>query len=103
VELGPGGPDARAVARRAAERLAAAGRRAATRGDLRAAVSLLGRAAELFPPDEPERLRILPVLARTLHARGDWEHARTVIAEALERSKAAGDRRAEAEATVGFA
>ena len=70
VELGPGGPGAQALARRAAERLAAAGRRASTRGDLRAAASLLGRAEELFAPGDPDRLDVLPTLGRTLSGHG---------------------------------
>ncbi len=102
VELGPGGPGAQALARRAAERLAAAGRRASTRGDLRAAASLLGRAEELFAPGDPDRLDVLPTLGRTLLDTGDWDRARTVLAEARDRSAKVGDRRNWAEATVAL-
>ena len=102
VELGPGGPGAQALARRAAERLAAAGRRASTRGDLRAAASLLGRAEELFAPGDPDRLDVLPTLGRTLLDTGDWDRARTVLADARDRSAKVGDRRNWAEATVAL-
>ncbi len=102
VELGPGGPGAQALARRAGERLAAAGGRASSRGDLRAAASLLGRAEELFPPDDPDRLDVLPALGRTLQDTGDWDRARVVLAEARDRSEQVGDRRNWAEATVAL-
>src|SRR5581483_4978811 len=103
VELGPAGPDAEALAHRAAERLAGAGRRAVTRGDLRAAESLLGRAEGLFAPDDPKRLELLPMLGRTLQDTGDWAGARRVLRDALDRAAAAGDRRTEAEAAVALA
>ena len=51
VELGPAGDAEAALAERAAERLARAGRRALARGDAHAAVVLLGRAAALRPRD----------------------------------------------------
>jgi class 3 adenylate cyclase/tetratricopeptide (TPR) repeat protein len=102
VELGPGGPGAQALARRAAERLAAAGGRASSRGDLRAAAGLLGRAEKLFPPDDPDRLDVLPALGRTLQDTGDWDRARTVLAEARDRAADVGDRRNWAEATVAL-
>ena len=103
VELGPGGPDAQTLARRAAGHLAAAGRRASFRGDLRAAESLLGRAEKLFAPGDPKRLDILPLLGRTLQDTGDWDRARVVLADALARTAEAGDRRNEAEATIALA
>ncbi len=102
VELGPSTPEAQALARRAAERLAAAGRRANSRDDLRAVASLLGRAEALFGPDDQGRLDILPMLGRTLQDTGDWDGARRVLADCRERAAKTGDRRNEAEATVAL-
>jgi class 3 adenylate cyclase/tetratricopeptide (TPR) repeat protein len=103
AELGPGGEQGRALASRAAERLAAAGRRAGARGDVRAAVSLLGRAEGLFAPDDRRRLDILPVLGRALQDRGDWERSQAILTDAMSRAHAAGDRRIEADASVALA
>jgi class 3 adenylate cyclase/tetratricopeptide (TPR) repeat protein len=55
AELGPVGPT---LAARAARHLAAAGRRAAERGEAAAAASLLGRAVELLEREDPDRLEI---------------------------------------------
>jgi tetratricopeptide (TPR) repeat protein len=103
VELGPGGPGAEDLAHRGAERLAAAGKRAVGRGDPRAAAHLLGRAADLFAPDSPGRLEILPVLGRTFQETGEWDRARSILRESIERSASAGHRRSEAEARVALA
>jgi tetratricopeptide (TPR) repeat protein len=103
AELGPAGEEGRALAERAADRLASAGRRASGRGDLRGAVSLLGRAEELFAPDDPRRLAILPVLGRALHDSGDWTRAHTILSDAIARARATGDRRVEADARVSLA
>ena len=53
AELGPANAHSEAIGRRAALRLAAAGRRAAARGDQPAAVSLLSRAASVGPDRGP--------------------------------------------------
>ena len=103
MELGPTGEQGRTLANRAAERLAAAGRRAAGRGDLRGAVSLLGRAESLFAPDDPRRLAILPALGRALQDRGDWERSHAALTDAVSRARAAGDRLVEADALVALA
>ena len=49
VELGPESAATRDLAARAADRIAAAGKKAAARGDVRASTSLLARAVELYP------------------------------------------------------
>ncbi len=103
AELGPAGEHGRALANRAAERLAAAGRRAGGRGDLRGTVSLLGRAEQLFAPDDPRRLAVLPALGRALQDRGDWDRSRAVLSDAVSRAQATGDRRTEADARVTLA
>ena len=102
IELGPAGEGGRALADRAAERLASAGRRAVSRGDLRGAVSLLGRAEELFTPDDPRRLTVLPVLGRALYDSGDWDRAHATLTDAITRARASGDRRGEADARVSL-
>jgi class 3 adenylate cyclase/tetratricopeptide (TPR) repeat protein len=53
------GPAEAGLAARAARYLAAAGRRAAERGEAPAAASLLGRAADLLDQEDPERLELL--------------------------------------------
>ena len=103
VELGPAGAEAEALAARAAARLAAAGGRAVNRGDMRAAEHLFGRAESLYDGDDPARLALLPRLGRVLQDMGDWDRARTVLGDALARSRATGDRRVGADAAVALA
>jgi class 3 adenylate cyclase/tetratricopeptide (TPR) repeat protein len=86
------------LARRASERLAEAGRRSYGRGDMRAAVSLLSRAAALRAPADPARLDLLPLLGSALAETGRLAEAGIVLAEAIERARTAGDRRLEARA-----
>jgi class 3 adenylate cyclase/tetratricopeptide (TPR) repeat protein len=99
-ELAPVDEDGRAVARRAAERLASAGRRAFERSDIAATVNLLGRAAALTEASDPIRLAVLPDLARALDSSGRFDDARACFAEALDQSRAVGDARALAYARV---
>ena len=63
--------DAEARGVRAAERLAAAGRRAFGRNDMPAAVNLLQRATALWPEDDVRRLGDLPALGRAMVELGD--------------------------------
>src|SRR6266571_1394746 len=73
-ELGPPDDSTRALGERAAERLAAAGRRALARGDMTAAASLLGRAVGLLPNHSEFRAWLLPDLVeadRVAEALGD--------------------------------
>ena len=102
VELGPADDVARRLSTGAAERLATAGLKAVARADMRAATSLLSRAAELYPPDDPRRLRLLPSLGRALHDAGDWDRAESILSEAVSSSLAAGDRRTAADGTVAL-
>jgi class 3 adenylate cyclase/tetratricopeptide (TPR) repeat protein len=99
-ELAPVDERARELARRAAQRLIAAGGRALERSDIAATVNLLGRAATLLDPADPARLAILPDLGRVLDESGRFDDAKACYAEALERSVAAGDERALAHARV---
>jgi class 3 adenylate cyclase/tetratricopeptide (TPR) repeat protein len=99
-ELAPVDERARDLARRAAQRLIAAGGRALDRSDVAATVNLYGRAAALLDPDAPARLAILPDLGGALDSAGRLDDARACFAEALARSEAAGDERALAYARL---
>jgi predicted ATPase/class 3 adenylate cyclase len=101
VELGPPDEAARALAARAAERLAAAGNRAFARADMVAAASLLGRGTTLLRDTDPLRLRLLPNLARALTDRGQFAEAEAVLDEAAKLATAAGDAGLEAHARLG--
>ena len=99
-ELAPVDDRSRELARRAGGRLIAAGHRALERSDIAATVNLYGRGAMLLQPNDPARLAILPDLGRVLNASGRFDDATAFFTEALERSEAAGDRRALARARV---
>ena len=87
-----GTPD-RQLGSRAGDRLAAAGRRALARGDARAAVNLLGRAASLYPDDDAGRLELLPEQASALIRAGELAAADEILGEAEARAEATGDER----------
>ena len=59
IELGATDEETVALGSRAADRLAAAGRQALDRDDLRSAAGLLGRALECVVPDDPRRADLL--------------------------------------------
>jgi class 3 adenylate cyclase/tetratricopeptide (TPR) repeat protein len=91
AELGAADP---VVGERAAERLATAGQAARSRGDMRAAGNLLGRAAGLVPGGA-RRPAFLVGLGEALHATGEIEPARSVLEEAAALANAAGDDHVE--------
>jgi predicted ATPase len=99
-ELGPVGADEQALARRAATRLGAAGRRAYERGDLQAAVSLLSRAVDLLEPGAAGRVELLADLGEALRETGDFERAAAVLGEVVETASATDDRLLAARAEV---
>ena len=99
-ELAPVDERGRERARRAAQRLIAAGGRALERSDIAATVNLYGRGAALLDPADPARLAILPDLGRVLDLSGRAAEAKACFAEALERSEAADDERALAHARI---
>jgi class 3 adenylate cyclase/tetratricopeptide (TPR) repeat protein len=100
AELGRAGLRESELARQGAARLAAGGRRALARDDASAAVNLLGRAVSLLPAGDPGRLDPLLDLGDALTEAGDWSRARQVIGEAVDRARAAGDRRQAARGSV---
>lgn len=83
------------LAVRAAEHIAAAGRRALSRGDVHAAANLLGRATSLLPEDRADRVALLLDLAEALQAIGDLRGAGERLDEA-EEVACAPDRKARA-------
>jgi class 3 adenylate cyclase/tetratricopeptide (TPR) repeat protein len=95
AELGERDP---AIAERAGERLAVAGRRAVSRGDDRAAASLLSRALDLT---RPVRLDVhLEVDLADVLSRSEPEQAMAIAEDAGRRAREAGDDTAEALASV---
>jgi len=91
-ELGPA--DA-ALAKRAGEHLARAGRHAIGRGDFSAAATLLSRAVSLLPDSHADRRELLPMLGSVLMRTGDFARAERVLADAEGAARAAGDSRLE--------
>jgi tetratricopeptide (TPR) repeat protein len=102
LELGPAGESAVDLAASAADRLAVAGAKTAARGDMRAAISLMTRAADLYPTGDLRRLSLLPELGRALHEAGQWDRAESVLSEALRLGRAAGERGLTADASVAL-
>jgi class 3 adenylate cyclase/tetratricopeptide (TPR) repeat protein len=99
-QLGPADQRGRELGRRAAGHLSAAGRRASARGDMGAASNLLGRAVELFPPGDRDRLVLLPELGSALFEASRYEQASGILREAIDTARGVGDRLIEARARV---
>ncbi len=99
-QLGPAGEPERKLAAQGAERLARAGTRAFARQDDAAAASLLARAAELLPADHPARLELLPDLGAALQMIGELTSAEALLADGLERVRAARNPRLQARMRV---
>jgi class 3 adenylate cyclase/tetratricopeptide (TPR) repeat protein len=102
-ELGPVDDHGRALARRAADRLASAGKRAAAAREDAAAVSLLSRASSLLPERAPERFELLTRLGASLEGTANHVRAGEIYAEAIEGAVSAGNRGAEGRARLGRA
>ena len=71
------------LANRAASTLATSGRRAYSRGDMRATVKLLSRANDLLPMASAERLGFLPQLSHALAETGRDEEAKRLVDDGL--------------------
>ncbi|HEY6778444.1 MAG TPA: BTAD domain-containing putative transcriptional regulator, partial [Thermoleophilaceae bacterium] len=100
MELGTLEADAEELAVRGAERLESAGQRALARSDYPGAVSLLERAAALFPNEHARRRRLLPDLGAALIELGRLADADDVLTDATVSAEAARDERAGAHALV---
>lgn len=102
VQLGRIGSHEAELAKQAAERLAAGGRRALGRDDVPAALNLLGRAVGLLPIGDPERLEALLDLGDALTEAGEWSRARQVLGEAADGARVAGDHRLSARGSIAL-
>ncbi len=100
VELAPVGERERALATRAALRLAPAGMRAFERRDIPAASDLLGRAEALLPQENAERRPLLLALGEVLAEAGDLKPAEAALDEAETLAEEAGDAASAANAGI---
>ena len=94
AELGPVDDHTQRVARRASTILAAAGRRAADRGDVHATVNLLERAVALLPEADPGAVALYPDLAAAIYESGDLERPAQLYRAAAEQGDPSTARRA---------
>ncbi len=92
LDLGPPSERTVSLGKRAAGLVGTSGRRAFARGDMPAAVNLLGRAVSLLAEGEPDRSELLPQLAYALFEIGDLERLRDVVAEATDTAARSRDR-----------
>jgi predicted ATPase/class 3 adenylate cyclase len=99
-ELGTIDDHVQALGARASAKLASAGRRAFARGDVRAAVNLLRRAAGTLQPDQLPHLRLLPDLGEALMETGEFDEAELVLNRAMTGAEAIGDASLAAEAQL---
>jgi tetratricopeptide (TPR) repeat protein len=96
ARLGSADEVTQALARRAAARLGAAGKRAFQRRDASAAVNLISRAAALLAADDPARIELVPSVRVVQGMSGDLAWADRVLDDALE----SGDELVKAHALV---
>jgi class 3 adenylate cyclase/tetratricopeptide (TPR) repeat protein len=99
-ELGPLDEAGTAIGRDAARRLSNAGRRALARGDDHATANLLQRAIALLPPDDPERIELMPDLGETVMGLGDFTHARAILDESAAIAERIGNLRVKTSSLV---
>jgi DNA-binding SARP family transcriptional activator/tetratricopeptide (TPR) repeat protein len=99
-ELAPRSDEVRALARRAAGCLEAAGVRAHARGDVSAAVHLLQRASSLLERDDPVLARVLTGLGAALTEAGRLDRAAVALDNAQRVAAVAGDESLGAHARI---
>jgi class 3 adenylate cyclase/tetratricopeptide (TPR) repeat protein len=100
TELGVIDAEAISVGERAAEKLASAGRRAAERGDVPAAASLLRRAVGLLPRESHFRLELMVDLGEATMGQGRFEDAGNTLSEAREIATELGEPRLAVRADI---
>jgi DNA-binding SARP family transcriptional activator len=100
AEVGQADGHALALAARAGEHLAAAGRRALSRGDAHTAARLLQRAADLLHAGRRSQSGVLIDLGTALGETGDLAAANPVFQAALERARATGAESTSARALI---
>src|SRR4029453_5593852 len=101
TRLDPGSDRVAELARRAGERYAAAGPRAAAPGDTRLVQAWLGRAVRLLPADHPLRLAALPPLAEAQQASGKRPEGTRADQELARPATAVGNEGLALHATIG--
>jgi DNA-binding SARP family transcriptional activator len=99
-ELGPLEAEVSELAGRARLRLVSAGRLAFRRGDIEAAVNLLERARSVSSSDERAWLGFAPDVGFALFHAGEFERARRILDDAIDRSSVVGDCLVERHAWV---
>jgi class 3 adenylate cyclase/tetratricopeptide (TPR) repeat protein len=97
LELGALDETGTALGRRAAERLAAAGQRALSRGDLHAAARLLERAVALLDQDDPRRAQLVCDLSIAMRDQGRFDEADAALTAVVEHIDADAAVRSRAE------
>jgi tetratricopeptide (TPR) repeat protein len=102
LELGRRDETTQELARRAADRLAAGGRRALDLGDDRAAAKLFDHACELVSADDPVNLPLYIEFGRALAGAGQLDQARGVLTDARSTAQRAGDAALELRAELGL-
>ncbi len=100
AELAPGNQEVRALARRAAGYLEAAGARAHARGDAPAAVRLLQAASSLMEREDLARARLSTGLGAALLEAGSLDRAASALDAAQRVASVAGDQRVWAHARI---
>ncbi len=103
ADLAPADPRTHELAARAADLLVSAGRRAAGRGDMSAAVGLMTRATLLLRDDTSGRLRLAPALGAALLEIGELRRAEGVLERAIEEASTAGMHEIELHARLHLA
>ncbi len=103
AELRPSDPELPALAKRAGDRLAAAGIRAWKHADTPATVNLLARAASLLAPGVPERAEILCELGIAQRALGDTAAGEATLTAAIEEAVSTSDRPSELRGRIELA
>jgi DNA-binding SARP family transcriptional activator/tetratricopeptide (TPR) repeat protein len=99
-ELERANEDLYALGARAGERLAAAGRRAVSRGDSRAGANLLGRARELFDSGGRARPDVLLEFGTALIETGEFAEAERALTSALDMAQSVNDEAHRARALI---
>jgi class 3 adenylate cyclase/tetratricopeptide (TPR) repeat protein len=99
--LDPGGERVTELASRAGERYAAAGQRAAVRGDTRLVEAWLGMASRLLPAEHPQRLAALSPLAEAQQSNDRLTAATRAYQELARSATAVGDEGLALHATIG--
>ena len=97
TELGALQESGTTLGRRAAERLAAAGQRALSRGDLHAATKLLERAVALLDREDPRQAELVCDLSIAMRDQGRFDEADAALTSVVDRSEADPAVRARAE------